>query len=262
MGGSNSPVVEIRGLSKVYGIKTVLNNIDLDVYPGQIIGYIGPNGAGKTTTIKILVGIIEKFSGDVKILGEDIRSPHSQYKYRVGYVPESGAIYESLTAFEYLSFIGNLYGLSPQLVEDKIRTMMKLLSIEGAAHSRISSLSKGMKQKVLIIASLINNPDIMFFDEPLNGLDANSVMIFKEVMASLSTLGKTIFYSSHILDVVERISSRIILINKGEIVAAGTFQQLREKNNDSSLESIFNQLTDYDKHAQIARQFVEAVQVV
>lgn len=255
----SEPVIKIRGLTKAFGLKTVLRDIDLAVYPGQIIGYIGPNGAGKSTTVKIILGIIEQYAGTVEVLGENIATGDGNYKYKVGYVPESGAVYDSLTAFEYLSFVGELYGMPPRQVDDKARALMKLFDIENAYHSRIASYSKGMKQKLLIISSLIHNPDVIFFDEPLNGLDANSVMVFKEVMASLAKRGKTIFYSSHIMEVVEKISNRIVLLNKGEIIADGSFQQLKEMSRKGSLEGIFNQLTGFDKHREIARQFVDVV---
>lgn len=258
----NEPVIRIRGLTKMYGIKTVLKNIDLDIYGGQIIGYIGPNGAGKSTTVKIILGIIEQFNGSVHVLGENIISGKGSYKYKVGYVPESGAVYDSLTAFEYLSFVGELYGMKPEKVDAKSRALMDLFDIEGSYHARISSYSKGMKQKLLIIASLVHNPEIIFFDEPLNGLDANSVMIFKEVMANLALQGKTIFYSSHIMEVVEKISSRIVLLNNGEVIADGTFQQLRDKSKEGSLEEIFNQLTGFERHRETAQEFVEIIQAV
>ncbi len=257
----NEPVVQIRGLSMYYGVNEVLKRIDLDILKGQIIGYIGPNGAGKSTTVKIMLGIVDGYRGSVKILGEEI-SQSTNYKYKVGYVPESGEIYDSLTGFEYLNFVGELYGLKPEVVDKKGEALMKLFGIQDAYYSRISSYSKGMKQKLMIIASLIHNPEILFLDEPLDGLDANSVMIFKEILAELASMGKTIFYSSHIMEVVEKLSSRIILINNGEIVADGTFEQLKEMSREGSLEGIFNQLTGFHKHKEIAEQFVKTVQGV
>ncbi|HEX2945629.1 MAG TPA: ABC transporter ATP-binding protein [Clostridia bacterium] len=259
MQSTNEPVVSIKDLRMNYGDKEVLKGIDLDIYKGQIIGYIGPNGAGKSTTVKIMLGIVEGYYGSVRVFGEDIKNGNIEYKKRIGYVPETAEVYDSLTAQEYLSFIGGLYGLKPDSIDSKAKKLMKLFDIEEVYQSRISSYSKGMKQKLLIIASLLHNPDILFFDEPLSGLDANSVMVFKEVMTMLASEGKTIFYSSHIMDVVEKISSRIILINGGQIVADGTFAELKEKSREGSLEEIFNQMTGFDRHGAIAQEFIATV---
>ncbi|QNO13946.1 ABC transporter ATP-binding protein [Alkalicella caledoniensis] len=255
-------VIQIRDLTKKYGSKQVLNSINLDIHRGQIIGYIGPNGAGKSTTVKILLGIVEGYKGSIKVFGEEINGGSTDYKLKVGYVPESGEIYDALTAYEYLEFIGELYGMDPDEIDKKGQRLMELFGILDVYYSRISSYSKGMRQKLLIIASLIHNPDILFLDEPLNGLDANSVMVFKEILADLARNGKTIFYSSHIMEVVEKISSRIILINQGQIIADGTFDELKEMSKEGSLESIFNQLTGFNRHSEIATEFVKAIQGV
>jgi len=256
------PVVTIKDLSMKFGMKEVLKGISLEIYRGQIIGYIGPNGAGKSTTVKLLLGLLEGYSGEIRIFGENIANGDVEYKRKVGYVPETVEIYENLTAFEYLTFIGEVYGLSLEQVNKKAKRLMALLGIEEVYHARISSYSKGMKQKLLIISSIIHNPDILFLDEPLSGLDANSVMIVKEILAQLATLGKTIFYSSHIMDVVEKISNRIILINEGQIVADGSFDELKEKSRQGSLEQIFNQLTGFNKHKEIASEFIKELQGV
>lgn len=255
-----NPAVDIKDLRIKFGAKEVLKGINLEIYKGQIIGYIGPNGAGKSTTVKILLGLVEGYSGKIRIFGEDISKGSVEYKRKIGYVPEVVEIYENLTAYEYLTFIGEVYGLSLEQVTNKAQKLMALLGIEEVYHTRISAYSKGMKQKLLIIASLIHNPDILFLDEPLSGLDANSVMIVKEILAELASLGKTIFYSSHIMDVVEKISSRIILINDGQIVADGTFEELKEKSSQGSLEEIFNQLTGFNKHKEIACEFIKELQ--
>lgn len=253
-------VVSIKNLKMSYGSKPVLKGINLEIPKGQIIGYIGPNGAGKSTTVKILLGIVQGFHGEVFVLGEDISSGSVEYKKKIGYVPETAEIYDSLSAQEYLTFIGELYGLDFETADKKSLKLMSLFGIEDSYSSRLSSFSKGMKQKVLIIASLIHNPDIIFFDEPLSGLDANSVMVFKEIMSELSSQGKTIFYSSHIMDVVEKISDRIIMINDGNIVADGTFDELKNQCSQGSLEDIFNQLSGFSQHKDIASEFIRVVE--
>lgn len=257
---NEEPVVEIKNLKMSFGSNEVLKGINLNIYQGQIIGYIGPNGAGKSTTVKVLLGLIEGYTGEAKVFGQDISNGRVDYKRKIGYVPETVEIYDNLTAYEYLTFIGEVYGLDLEQVNRKAKKFMSLLGIEEVYHSRISSYSKGMKQKLLIISSLIHNPDLLFLDEPLSGLDANSVMTVKELLAELARLGKTIFYSSHLMDVVEKISSRIILINNGQIVADGSFDELKAMSKQGSLEQIFNQLTGFNRHIEIARTFISALQ--
>jgi len=259
-----NPVIEINDLRMSYGKdeEDILKGINLEVYPGQIIGYIGPNGAGKSTTVKILLGILNDFRGEVKIFGKNILEDNVKYKSKIGYVPETAEIYENLTAHEYLTFLGEVYGMDIDEIDEKAKKLMSLFDIEGNYNSRISSYSKGMKQKLLIIASLIHNPDILFLDEPLSGLDANSVMILKEILAQLAAQGKTIFYSSHIMEVVEKISDRILLLNDGQIVADGTFEDLKEMSKEGSLEGIFNQLTGFNQHKDIANQFISILKAV
>lgn len=254
------PIITIRNLEKSFGTKKVLKGIDLDIYPGQIIGYIGPNGAGKSTTVKIMLGLIGNYTGEVEILGENISSGNVEYKRKIGYVPETSEVYDNLTGREYLTFIGELYGMAYDEADEKAKKLMELFGLKQVYDSRISSYSKGMRQKVLIISSLLNNPEILFLDEPLSGIDANSVMIFKEILSELKAQGTTIFYSSHIMEVVEKISSRIVLINDGLIVADGTFEELREESMEGSLEGIFNQLTGFKGHEKIAKEFASIVQ--
>jgi ABC-2 type transport system ATP-binding protein len=255
-------VLSIKDLKKNYGSKAVLNGVTFQVNRGQIIGYIGPNGAGKSTTVKIMLGIEEGYSGEVKIFGKDLSDGDIDYKRKIGYVPEIAEVYDNLTAQEYLTFIGELYGLDFELVDYKAQRLMELFGVGEVYHTRIASYSKGMRQKLLIISSLLHNPELLFFDEPINGLDANSVMIFKEILAQLAAQGKTIFYSSHLMDVVEKISSRIILLNDGKIAADGTFSELQQQNNEGSLEDIFNQLTGFSEHKDIGKQFVSIVEEV
>ncbi|ETI66755.1 ABC transporter ATP-binding protein [Neobacillus vireti] len=255
-------VLCLRDLKKNYGTKEVLKGIDLTVHRGQIIGYIGPNGAGKSTTIKILLGLEGDFSGKVEIFGEEVTEKNIGYKRKIGYVPEIAELYDNLTAREYLTFVGELYGMDFQTADEKAQRLMKVFGMEEVYDSRIASYSKGMRQKVLIISSLLHNPDLLFLDEPLSGLDANSVMVFKEILAVLAAQGKTIFYSSHIMDVVEKISNRIILINDGKIVADGSFNELKAQNMEGTLEQIFNQLTGFNEYKALAEEFVAIVQEV
>ncbi len=251
-----SAIISVKGLSKSYQKVEVLKNIDLTIESGEIIGYIGPNGAGKSTTIKILTGITPEFEGEVNVLGFDIRTQALEAKRKIGYIPENAALYETLTPLEYLSFVGQLYQLEHRVISTRAKELLLLFDLSKQLEMRMNTFSKGMRQKVLLIAGLIHNPDIIFLDEPLSGLDANAVILVKEILVQLKNSGKTIFYSSHIMDVVEKISDRIIIINKGELIANGSFAQLNEASHQGSLEEIFTQLTGNKEHHQVAEQFI------
>jgi ABC-2 type transport system ATP-binding protein len=238
----DNSMISIRGLIKSYGGNEVLKGIDLDIKPGQVIGYIGPNGAGKSTTVKILCGIITVFDGDIKVFGMDLKTQSLEIKKRIGYVPENGALYDLLTPREYLSFVGTLYGIPKEKLNARIENLISFFGMEKNSDQRMDTFSKGMKQKILIMAGIINNPDILFLDEPLSGLDANSVILVKEMLARLAAEGKTIFFCSHLMDVVEKISDRIILINDGKVLADGTFAELKTEKSET-LEKLFANLT-------------------
>lgn len=255
-------IIEIKELKMQFGEKEVLKGINLSIDKGIIIGYIGPNGAGKSTTVKILLGLINGYSGQVKIFGNDISDTSMNYRSKIGYVPEVTEVYETLTAKEYLTFIGQLYDMDYDECDIKAQKLMNILGIDHAYESRLSSFSKGMKQKVSIISSLLHDPEIIFLDEPLSGLDTNSVMIIKEIISNLKKEGKTIFYSSHIMEVVEKISDRIIVLNNGNIVADGNFEEIKSTNFEGSLEQIFNDLTGFNEHKELADKFVDIIKEV
>ncbi|WP_208560724.1 ABC transporter ATP-binding protein [Marinilactibacillus kalidii] len=251
-------ILEMREVTKSFGGNNVLKGVNFAVYPGEIIGYIGPNGAGKSTTVKMILGLLQQDSGEIMIFGESLSGMGDTYKGRIGYVPENAELYDTLSAEEYLLFVGRLYGLEEEVIRRKSFAMMKILGIEAAYQNRLSSFSKGMRQKVLIISSLLHNPDILFWDEPLNGLDANSVQIIKEILSELKNDGKTVFYSSHIMDTVEKLSDRIIILNEGRVVADGHFDEL-QKEADGTLEQLFNQLTGFNEYEELASAFVSAM---
>lgn len=258
----NNMVLELVDLRKSFGEKDVLKGINLKVNKGSIIGYIGPNGAGKSTTVKLILGLLGGYTGEIKIFGEEISKGNDTYKKRIGYVPEVPEIYDSLTGKEYLTFVGQLYGLEYDKADEKAKKLMDILGIADSYGKRISSYSKGMKQKLILISSLIHNPEVLFLDEPLSGLDANSVMIIKELLAALAKEGKTIFYSSHIMEIVEKISDRIILINNGEIVADGNFEELKSSYKETSLENIFNEVTGFHEYKELAESFISVIKEV
>ena len=236
-------IISMEHLYKSYGDKQVLRDINLEVYPGQVIGYIGPNGAGKSTTVKILCGLLSDFEGRVVVKGIDMKEDPLSIKRIIGYVPELSDLYEVLTAVEYLELIAGLHEIHADIAGSRITKMLAAFGLEGQMHQRMDTFSKGMRQKVLLISGLLHNPDILILDEPLSGLDANSVIIVKELISRLSAEGKTIFYCSHMMDVVEKVSDRIVLIDDGRIVADGTFAELKTQQGDKSLEQIFASLT-------------------
>ncbi|MBS1772268.1 MAG: ABC transporter ATP-binding protein [Bacteroidetes bacterium] len=252
------PIITIRNLCKNYGDKTVLNNIDLDIYPGQIIGYIGPNGAGKSTTVKVLNGVIQDYTGDVTVNGLNLRDNVLEVKKMIGYVPELAELYDLLTPREYLNFTGTLYHMEPHVIEERATKMLNSFGLLENMDQRMDSFSKGMRQKVLLASGLLHNPSIVILDEPLSGLDANAVILVKELLQLLKQEGKTIFYCSHMMDVVEKVSDRIVLIDKGKIVANGTIDELRE-NSNQSLEQIFSRLTVSDDLSRKADDLAAAI---
>lgn len=251
------PVISIQHLSKTYPGKIALSDVSLDIYPGQIIGYIGPNGAGKSTTVKILTGLIPDFEGAVTIMGMDLRKDSMAIKRCIGYIPENAEIYDVLTPMEYLQFTGKLYDLSTGVITERAERMLSAFGLGENINQRMDTFSKGMRQRVLITSGLMHNPDIIVLDEPLSGLDAGAVIVMKEIMSRLAREGKTIFYCSHMMDVVEKVSHRILLINHGSIIADGTIEELKQNSGDS-LEKIFSQLTGDTDQGNVANQFVNA----
>ncbi len=254
------PVISIKNVFKSYGSKHVLKDINLDVYPGQVIGYIGPNGAGKSTTVKILCGLLTDYEGTVTVKGFNVKTQTIEVKKVIGYVPELAELYDVLTPMEYLQFTGALYGLEEDVATERIQRMMSAFGLQSNIDQRMDSFSKGMRQKVLIASGLLHNPDVIILDEPLSGLDANSVIIIKELMGRLAKEGKTIFYCSHMMDVVEKVSDRIVLIDGGRIIANGTFEELKLQQGDKSLEQIFSSLTVRDAQSGSAEDLVKAME--
>ena len=252
------PVISIRNLGKSYGNKQVLKGINLELFPGQVLGYIGPNGAGKSTTVKILCGLLSDYEGEVKVKGFDLKKDALSVKAMIGYVPELAELYDVLTPLEFLKLMGSLYNLDEAVALNRIERMMTAFGLQEQLNQRMDTFSKGMKQKVLIASGLLHNPDIIILDEPLSGLDANSVIIIKDLISKLAKEGKTIFYCSHMMDVVEKVSDRIILIDQGVVVADGSFEQLQKQEGNNSLEQIFAQLTGNNTGAHAADDLIRA----
>ena len=252
-------MIEINELTRTFGSFTAVNHVSFTVPSGQACGYLGPNGAGKTTTIKMLTGLIRPTFGTAVINGFDILKNPIEVKKRIGYVPESGALYEKLTPMEYLQLIGRLYHLEEEALKHRIEEFLQLFQLQKHKNQRMDTFSKGMKQKIVIASALLHNPNVIFFDEPLNGLDANSALLVKELIRKLADQGKTIFYSSHILEVVEKICDRVVIIDHGKIVADGSIHDLQEMTRESSLEEIFSQVTHSEDMEEIAEAFSKII---
>jgi ABC-2 type transport system ATP-binding protein len=253
------PMIETQHLSKRYDTKTAVRDLNLVVREGEIFGFLGPNGAGKTTTVKMLTGMIFPSTGSAMVAGYDILKEPLEVKKRIGYVPESGALFESLTGLEYLQLIADLHHLDRQVAAKRIEEFLHLFGLWGDHGARLQQYSKGMKQKILISAALISNPPVLFLDEPLNGLDANAALVFKELMKKFSEQGKTIFFTSHVLEVVERICTRIAIIDQGTIIAGGTAQEIAASTGQRSLEEAFAKLTGVRDARESAQDFLEAL---
>ncbi|MCD6579076.1 ABC transporter ATP-binding protein [bacterium] len=226
--------IEIKDLEKSYGKKPALDGVTFNIKKGHLTGYIGPNGAGKTTTINIIMGIIEKDKGSVKIFGEEISNKNIELKRLLGYVPETPYMYRALTPYEYLTFVGKMYDMDKETLKKRIDHYMEYFQLSEYEKQLIHSLSKGNIQKTLVISGILHDPEIYFFDEPVNGLDINGQYKFKQLLSELINKGKTVVYSSHIVEIVEKLSKDIIIIDRGKIQFQGemtTFIKNANKNN-------------------------------
>lgn len=252
-------MIQVQNVTKWYGEHTALDGVSFEIPPGQVCGYLGPNGAGKSTTVRILTGTLTPTSGQALVAGFDVATEGLEVKRRIGYVPETGAIYQTLSVEEYLALVGALHHLDAAEIASRGTRMLELFDLARVARQRIDTLSKGMRQKVVIIGALLHDPDVLLFDEPLSGLDANSVRTIKELIRGLADRGKTIFYCSHVLDVVERVCDRVLILHRGRIVADASPSELTEGNRNISLEHVFRELTSSGDQAEVAAELVNAI---
>ncbi len=250
-------MIQLHKLTKTFGTKTAVDRLSFDIQSGQIVGFLGPNGAGKSTTLKMLTGLLLPSSGSATVCGFDLLREPLEIKRRVGFVPDSGAVFESLTGLEYLEMVAALYGIPAEPARERIRQFISFfdLSFETLTDKLLGSYSKGMRRKVVITAALLHNPQVVFFDEPLDGLDANAAVGFKALIQTLAREGKTIVYSSHILEVVERVCQRIIIIDKGRVLVDGEPEKLVASHQAGTLEKLFTQLTGGEALEQKAQDF-------
>jgi ABC-2 type transport system ATP-binding protein len=254
-------MLEVQHLYKSYrGIPAVVD-VSFAIAPGEIVGFLGPNGAGKSTTVKIITGMLRPNEGRVLYQRQDIHEDMVSYRASFGCVPEEAHLYTYLSGLEYLQLIGRLRGIPERVLEAKAASLLRLLQLESWQHSSISSYSKGMRQRVLIAAALLHDPRLLIFDEPLSGLDVVSARMFKDLLEVLAAQGKAILYISHVLEVVEQICNRVIVIARGRVLADAPPSELTQLMSLPNLESVFAQLVQQQDTASIAHQIVEVMRI-
>lgn len=254
-------MLSLRGLTKRYGVQTAVDQLSLEVPAGQIVGLLGPNGAGKTTTLKMVTGLLKPDEGTALIAGRDITLEPVEAKRALGFVPDSGAVYESLTGMEYLLMVASLYGIEESAAVARVARFIEYfeLGMDTLERKLLGAYSKGMRRKVVITAALLHQPRVVFLDEPLDGLDANAAVGFKALLETLAREGKTIVYSSHILDVVERVCHRVAIIHQGRLLVDGAPENLIREHAAASLEQLFTRLTGSHDHEQRAESFARSL---
>jgi ABC-2 type transport system ATP-binding protein len=254
-------MLKVRGLTKRYSNITAVDGVSFQVNPGEVYGYLGPNGSGKSTTVKMLIGLLEPSAGHILLDGRDIRLDMIGYRRQLGYVPEEPNLYPYLSGREYLELVGRLRSIPEQLLAEKADSLLELFSLKSQRHAAISSYSKGMKQKILICGALLHNPRLLIFDEPLSGLDVTSVLVFRNVVKLLAGEGKIIVYSSHVLEVVEKLCSRVMILHRGRAAANDGVERLRDLMKLPSLEEIFRELVLEEDTEKVAKDIVEVMKV-
>ena len=249
-------MLEIQSLTKYYRNIPVVNDVSFTVRRGEVTGYLGPNGSGKSTTVKMITGMLEPTTGRVLLDGQDIRADLAAFKRRLGYVPEEPHLYSYLTGLEYLQLIGRLRLLPTGRVDQKANDLLSLLALHTHRHAPISAYSKGMKQRVLIAAALLHDPDLLILDEPLSGIDVTSALLFELLLTELAAAGKMILYISHVLESVEKSCAQVVIIYKGRIQAADSVENLRNLMQLPSLGEIFSQLAEQRDLEKAAKDIV------
>jgi ABC-2 type transport system ATP-binding protein len=253
-------MLELQHLYRSFRTIPAIQDISFRVAPGEIVGFLGPNGAGKSTTVKIITGMLHPDEGRVLFEGNDIRNDMVAFRAAIGYVPEEAHLYSYLSGLEYLQLVGRLRGIGEALLESKATRLLKLLNLESWQYSPISTYSKGMRQRVLIAAALLHDPKLLIFDEPLSGLDVVSSRLFKDLLELLAAEGKAILYISHVLEVVEQVCNRVIVIAKGKILADARPSELTTLMSLPNLESVFAQLVQQQDTRTVAQEMVEVMQ--
>jgi ABC-2 type transport system ATP-binding protein len=252
-------VLELRSVSKYYSGSPVVNDVSFFARPGEVTGYLGPNGSGKTTTMKIVTGLIEMTLGQVLFQGKPIQDDLVGYKRRMGYVPEEPYLYHHLSGLEYLTMVSQLRNLPQREALDRIDGLLRMLALYDDRHASISGYSKGMRQKVLIAAAIMHNPELVLLDEPFSGLDVGSALVLRSLIQELAARGKVVLFSSHELDTVERVCSHVLILHRGKVVADDSIENLRSLMAAPTLEDIFSQLVVEQDSEAMSRQIADLI---
>ncbi len=253
-------MLELRSVSKRFRGIAAVDDVSFLARPGEITGYLGPNGSGKSTTMKMITGLLETTSGKILFNGEFIDRDWTAYKQRMGYVPEEPHLYSHLSALEYLVMVGQLRNLPAKPTAARIDGLLRLFSLHGDRHAPISAYSKGMRQKVLLSAALLHNPDLLLLDEPFSGLDVGTALVLRSLIQELAARGKVVLFSSHEMEMVERVSSRVVILHRGKVVADDSIEHLRTLMSAPNLEGIFSQLAVEQDTAAISREIADLIQ--
>ena len=237
--------IDTQGLAKSFGGRTAVRNLSLQGYAGEIFGFLGPNGAGKTTTIRMMTGLLKPTSGQANVVGFDVSKEPIEVKRRIGYLADPPFLYDQLTGWEFLEFIAELYGVTFENVHQRARRLLELLELEERVGELVEGYSHGMRQKLALVGTLLHEPQVLFLDEPTAGLDPRSARAVKDLLVELARRGRTVFLSTHILEIAQHMCHRVGIINEGELIAVGSLDELREqaRSGEASLEDLFLELT-------------------
>ena len=252
-------MLEASALSKSYASIPAVSNVSFSLEPGQVLGCLGPNGSGKSTTVKMLTGLLQPTRGKVLFRGEDIREDLAGFRKCLGYVPEEPNLYPYLSGREYLEIIAILRGMSPVRRGARLDALLNLFAMYSHRDGVIGSYSKGMRQRILLIAALMDNPPILILDEPMSGLDATTALILKNLIKGLGRQGRAVFYCSHVMEVVEQVCSHLLILRKGDVVASGTMESIQQNANYSPLEQTFMHLVEEVDTDQVSGEIIAAM---
>jgi ABC-2 type transport system ATP-binding protein len=251
-------VLDARQLTKRYHSILAVENVSFCIQPGEVLGYVGPNGSGKSTTVNMVVGLLEPSSGSLSLFGHSLYEKPAEYKRLIGYVPEEPYLYTHLTAPEYLSLVGGLRGMPPEATDSKASDLLRLFELWDSRYQTMSAYSKGMRQRVLLAAALMHNPKLLVLDEPFSGLDVNAAVLFRTLIRMFVRHGGMILFSSHRLDVVEKVCSRVVILHQGRIAAENALVSLGQPTSQS-LEEVFARVTHQDDYSRVAEQILSVV---
>ncbi|HEV3332532.1 MAG TPA: ABC transporter ATP-binding protein [Bryobacteraceae bacterium] len=252
-------MLELRNVTKRFSGIAAVDNVSFQARRGEVTGYLGPNGSGKSTTMKMITGLIDMTSGEILFEGERIQRDLIAHKQRMGYVPEEPHLYAHLSGLEYLVMVGQLRNLPAKPAAERIDGLLRLLALHGDRHVPLSSYSKGMRQKVLLAAALLHNPDLLLLDEPFSGLDVSSALVMRNLIQELAARGKVVVFSSHELETVERVCSHVVILHRAKLVADDSIENLRTLMALPTLEEIFSQLAVEQDTAAISREIVDLI---